>query len=117
MNTPGQAEVQSHGQDILLPTRDTPVADTSGRRTARGSSKSALEEALCLLGFNPDLVCHFLWSKKAQGMRLALAHAIVDIPQASHEPTAPEAASLARRCLEAVRLDSKAPPESEKARA
>jgi hypothetical protein len=61
----------------------------------RQAETAALEEALSLLGFNPKLLCHFLWSKKAAALRLALSCTDVDLP-------ADEVGST-QRCLQACR--------------
>ena len=70
---------------------------------------AALEEALSLLGFNPRLLCHFLWGKKAPSLRLALSFAEVGLDS----ERASQALNTASACLKACRLDGRRPGTQE----
>lgn len=88
-----------------LPTRGTRV-----QLSQRQTEVAALEKALSLLGFNPKLLCHFLWGKKAASLRLALSSTYVDIDaergylwacRVDSTVSSPEDASMADLQLEA----------------
>ena len=111
---------------VVASEPSTPSVEPSGPRarvkpSQRQLDAAAIEDALSLMGFNPRLLCHFLWGRRAASLRLALSSTSVDLDtdqEHSVQVSVPwQTLNAARRCLAVCRIDMAASYPKEAGRA